>query len=330
MFQKSLIICCPAVAVDTSEVKRLNHAPQILQNVQISPNIFTIGGNSMIINEPQSFQHKSTSKITSHLLPGIKLPKTKQQWEEANAYFHHKLNDLNNIEDIDSYALLLQNTIYQYFADTYGILKPKESTVVNVNADHRKLKKKLKNLKILGQNDNSFIDEIKCLSKLIRLKIHREKISKAVGQSKISVQLSKNFWNTCKKLFSLSTPLPPLFDVDKGADHFGGVMKAGDRTHFAIPDWIPPLQPPVFNGTIDPPTYEEVSSIVRRSKSSASPCPLDQISTIMFKKCPILRTYLHKLLSKCWVASTIPGKPLHMEGELYEKRLLTTDEMLTG
>ena len=31
-------------------------------------------------------------------------------------------------------------------------------------------------------------------------------------------------------------------------------------------------------------------------KSSASPCPLDQVSIIVLKKCPYLRTYLWKII----------------------------------
>ncbi|ESO09106.1 hypothetical protein HELRODRAFT_169046 [Helobdella robusta] len=266
--------------------------------------ISSVENTNKTINQPRSFQHKSAPATTPHPLPGVKLPKTQQQWTEANAYFHHKLNFLNNIDDIDSYTQHLQQTVYQYFADSYGTQKPIVST--SVNAKIKKLKKKLKILKTLGRNNNNYNNEIKNLSKQIRSTLRGAKLAKGDDQLNISSQLSKNFWRTCRKTFSPTTSLPPLFDVKKGSSHFGNVMKSKDNEEFNIPEWIPSLPAPSFSGNVNPPTYEEISSIIRKIRSRASPCPLDQISIIMFKRCPILKTYLHRLLSKCWVSSTIP------------------------
>ena len=55
-----------------------------------------------------------------------------------------------------------------------------------------------------------------------------------------------------------------------------------------------------------PPTYQEVNKAIQKAKNRSSPCPLDQVSIIVFKKCPILRTYLTKLLAECWSSSDIP------------------------
>ncbi len=41
-------------------------------------------------------------------------------------------------------------------------------------------------------------------------------------------------------------------------------------------------------------------------KCASSPCPLDGLSIIIFKRCPILRTYLATLLSACWLNSYFP------------------------
>jgi len=42
-------------------------------------------------------------------------------------------------------------------------------------------------------------------------------------------------------------------------------------------------------------------------KSRSSPCPLDGISIIIFKKCPILRTHLAKLISARWLQRHFPA-----------------------
>ncbi|ESN96666.1 hypothetical protein HELRODRAFT_163760 [Helobdella robusta] len=192
----------------------------------------------------------------------VKLPKTQQQWTEANAFFHHKLNFLNNIDDIDSYTQHLQQTVYQYFADSYGTQKPIVST--SVNAKIKQLKKKLKILKTLGRNNNNYNNEIRNLSKQIRSTLRGAKLAKGDDQLNISIQLSKNFWRTCRKMFSPTTSLPPLFDVEKGSNHFCNVMKSMDNEEFNIPEWIPSLPAPSFSSNVNPPTYKEISSIIRK------------------------------------------------------------------
>ena len=41
-------------------------------------------------------------------------------------------------------------------------------------------------------------------------------------------------------------------------------------------------------------------------KSSGSPCPLDQLSVISFKRSPYLRTYLTKLIGEIWQSRIVP------------------------
>ena len=42
-------------------------------------------------------------------------------------------------------------------------------------------------------------------------------------------------------------------------------------------------------------------------KASGSPCPLNQISIICFKKCPFLRTYLRAICEEIWATKEIPS-----------------------
>ena len=65
-----------------------------------------------------SDHHQSDQKILE-VLPGLKLPKTASEWEEANLYF--KLNfDLSEpISNIDAYTSNIHKVIYDYFATNY-------------------------------------------------------------------------------------------------------------------------------------------------------------------------------------------------------------------
>ena len=75
---------------------------------------------------------------------------------------------------------------------------------------------------------------------------------------------------------------------------------------FNIPSWIPKLSDPEVQFNLDPPTYQQISNIIRKMKSSGSPCPLDQLSIICFKRCSYLRTYLSELIHEIWLSGTVP------------------------
>ena len=43
-------------------------------------------------------------------------------------------------------------------------------------------------------------------------------------------------------------------------------------------------------------------------KPSGSPCPLDQISIIRFKRCPYLRSYLTEIIHAAWSCGAVPSE----------------------
>ena len=60
------------------------------------------------------------------------------------------------------------------------------------------------------------------------------------------------------------------------------------------------LDIPSIGFHLEAPTYKEITKINFKMKSSASPCPLDQVSIIVLKKCTYLRTYLWRIMSASW------------------------------
>ena len=52
------------------------------------------------------------------------------------------------------------------------------------------------------------------------------------------------------------------------------------------------------------PKYQEITKIIDIIKSSRSPCPHDQMSSTMLKRCPFLRTTLHRTIPHCWEKQT--------------------------
>ena len=57
---------------------------------------------------------------------------------------------------------------------------------------------------------------------------------------------------------------------------------------------------------LEAPTYKEITKTMFKMKSSASPCPLDQASIIVLKKCFHLRTYLWRIISASWNRGNFP------------------------
>ena len=58
------------------------------------------------------------------------------------------------------------------------------------------------------------------------------------------------------------------------------------------------MEPPSVEFDLSPIQYVEIAKAVKHMKSSASPCPFDHISILVFKNCPILRTYLYRIIKK--------------------------------
>ena len=79
------------------------------------------------------------------------------------------------------------------------------------------------------------------------------------------------------------------------------------RQRFAIPSCIPSLSSPHVPFDIDPPSYQQITNIIRNMKASASPCPLDQVSIISFKRFPYLRSYLTDLIRCASFSGVVPS-----------------------
>ena len=82
--------------------------------------------------------------------------------------------------------------------------------------------------------------------------------------------------------------------------YFERVLAKGKRNDFRMPTWMKALREPPHIFNFEPPSYREVTKVIMRTKSRASPCPLDQISVIPLKKCPYLRTFLWRIISSAW------------------------------
>src|SRR5437867_9330106 len=105
------------------------------------------------------------------------------------------------------------------------------------------------------------------------------------------------------------TEASPAFYISACGEYFLRVLglPASLRSClFHIPQWFPVLPAPVIPFDLTPPSYAEVAAVIKKARAGSSACPLDQISVITLKRCPILRTILHNIIVNCWQSQYTP------------------------
>lgn len=238
---------------------------------------------------------------------GINLPKSAEEWALANTYFQANLPlPEHNITNLDEAVVSFNDTVYSYFRNNFGtkgIARINDKVLTEKYAGFKKaqLKTQLKHLKI---NQGS-CHEIKFVSKLLRTTLKSK--ADLVDRDDHDLSIRKNFWSYCKMFIDRTIHIKPSFSKDVCHSYFKKYFSCTNRGKlFRIPEWIKPLHAPEHEFNNSAPSYNEVSKIIEKMKAASSPCPLDQISIICFKRCPFLRSYITRLLQEVWDRKTVP------------------------
>ena len=166
-----------------------------------------------------------------------------------------------------------------------------------------KLKSCLKQLK----NSGADIVEIRYVSHLLRSRLIKSRPANSDRNDDEKIRV--NFWGYVKNIFKKSAVKLLSFDVSTCTDFFSKFFSSLNTTkNFQIPDWIPSLPLPISPFDLSPPSYKQIMKVVRRIKASVSPCPLDQLSIIPFKRCLYLRSYLTEVFRTVWQSGEIPNE----------------------
>ena len=247
--------------------------------------------------------------VNPNMLPGIKLPRTASEWEEANLFFKLQFEISGPIKNLSEYTAHFQQTIYNYFASNFGTVSNASSTGWFEKYNDMTIKNLKKSLHDLKKAANS-PDEIIFVSKLLRRKLDPANKTDVISEgvpADLRRKLKTCFWKTCDKIFQPVIHCLPMFSATKCFEYFARILKKRNNRMFDIPDWIPLLGDPSIRFDLHEPTYAEISKAVKRSKGRASPCPFDMISILIAKRCPYIRTVLQKIISECWNTSSIPA-----------------------
>ena len=117
----------------------------------------------------------------------------------------------------------------------------------------------------------------------------------------------RTFWGFVKNIFKKTASTLPSFDGAACTTFFAKTFNSiNPFKSFEMPDWIPSLSAPTVKFDLSPPSYKQITKVVRKIKASGSPCPLDQISIIPFKRYTYLRSYLTEVFRIIWLTGEIP------------------------
>ena len=159
---------------------------------------------------------------------------------------------------------------------------------------------------------NSDLMEVKFVSRVLRDKLRNktnnthtdENHGNSLNHDKY---LERNFWGYVKNVLNKTENVFPTFTMSECLNYFSRTLAAVNPSKlFQIPSWIPKFNNPQIQFDLDPPSYRHITTVIRKMKASGSPCPLDQISVICFKRCSFLRTYLTELIRAVWLSGTVP------------------------
>ena len=166
------------------------------------------------------------------------------------------------------------------------------------------LKSTFKTLK----RSKSDLVEIKYVARTIRLRLLNNTMNSNEASFDHDKHIQKSFWRYVKEHNKQGTSISPSFDSSTCTQFFSKFFRSNNPSKsFIIPNWIPPLAESSVPYNASPPSYQQVTETINRMKSSGSPCPLDKISVIPFKRCPYLRSYIIAVFKVIWQSWKIPA-----------------------
>ena len=278
----------------------------ILEHAKES-DVLSVDGQSNDILENENVTNTEDIVV---LKRGVKLPKSAIEWTLADEYFKAVLSNqpIRN-EELDSNIEQLNDVIFEYCRRTHGEVDRGDD--VNISNKHKlhTVKDLKREWKLLKQH-NGNINEIKFVSRRLRNLLSISSRSEHTVNTNMDHDkyIRNNFWGYVKSFLTRKSTVLPTFNNDDCLTFFTkSFSTTSPRQRFAIPSWIPSLSSPHVPFNIDPQSYQQITNIIRNMKASASPCPLDQVSIISFKRCPYLRSYLTDLRRCACFSGVVPS-----------------------
>ena len=161
-----------------------------------------------------------------------------------------------------------------------------------------------------GKEDDIIKDIARKFHKMIRLhsRAKKEQLKARLNleAGKARLECARNLWRYAAKILDGEEDLiEPSFSV-KDAEEFFKKVYSRPPSKFQRPQWLPPMNRPQVAFDDSAITLSEVAEVIRRTKNSSSPSPMDRVGYQIFKRCPGLLTALVDIYNSCWDLQTVP------------------------
>ena len=250
------------------------------------------------INKPST-----TTTSTNKLLP-VNLPQSPHEWSDLDSFCHvYIVPQVLQSSDVNTTNDMICHDLYQYLASKHGT-RSNTSNKQHKRHDEQMRRLSLRSLKNdvrkqfrYAKSHNFPPEQILSLSKqyhqLVRQhsKVRHQSLSNAKSSNANRQQraCNTNFWRFSKDLLDDNTfaNISPAFSEQTAISYFTSTYSGTDH-EYTTPAWLPQPAPPSYPFDDCPISTQEIFFNIRKSRSSSSPSPLDQLPYAIFKRCPSL------------------------------------------
>lgn len=251
-------------------------------------------------------------------LPSLKLPATEEDWLKSDRDLARSVVPaVLAAPTVNAKNEALCQGIYHYFSCKYGCVsrrKPRRKRwharrLKSITAEKNEVRKQFRQAKASG--NSLLVKELaQNFYRLVRLRSAEKKIllkSKCRFEAlKAHRECSKAFWRyAARVLDGEGESIVPDFDAHRAEEFFSEVYSATAQV-FSQPSWLPCPPPPSVDFNMSDISEEEISHVIRCSKSGSSASPLDGIGYKILKRCPSLLPALLDLFDTCWSTASVP------------------------
>ena len=246
----------------------------------------------------------------------------KEQWEKLDEELVLKLNALIGKSTLEHKLDMYGDIIYSICRDTFGVKQPKTKTppqksrrqqqMESIRREKRKLKKRMKTAsEFEKQGLLELWKDLKAKhNALSKVESARRRKSK---KKKTQDRFFKDPFDFARKLFE--QPKSGTLTVGKETleQHLRETYSDSQReAPLEIQNLVWPAAPEgKFNNK--PPTLDEVKNVVKKARAKSAPGP-NGIPYLLYKKCPKVLEWLHKMIRSAWRNQKISDQWMRAEG----------------
>ena len=142
-----------------------------------------------------------------------------------------------------------------------------------------------------------------------RIRRQKESLDMQSRMQKDRNHCAANMWKLAGELLDddTHTGTPPSFSEAEATSFFRDTYSSQCQQSFQTPSWMAPRELPINPFDTGNVSISEITSQLKKSRNGSAPCPYDQISYKLLKKCPSIVEALLNIFNHCLYRSSVPS-----------------------